>query len=243
MILRKLLLTSTAAIIGSAPATSGGAADSGLPVLRVKRTDDFAVTGDEHSGWRDAPWTVLHRRGTAGADYTARFKLLYSENGIYVLLDGSDRVLTASFQKDFEDLWTEDVFEVFLWTDERFPVYFEYEISPLERELPILIPNFGGTYLGWRPWHYEGPRRTRKAVRVFGGPQESGASIAGWRAEIFIPYDLLKPLQNVPPQPGTRWRANFYRVDHDHGQATAWDWARVGDSFHEYQKFGTLVFE
>ena len=36
------------------------------------------------------------------------------------------------------DLWNEDVFEVFLWTDERYPVYFEYEISPLNHELPIL---------------------------------------------------------------------------------------------------------
>ena len=24
---------------------------------------------------------------------------------------------------------------------------------------------------------------------------------------------------------------------------TAWDWSRVGPSFHEFQKFGTLVFE
>ena len=40
------------------------------------------------------------------------------------------------------DLWNEDVFEVFLWTDERYPVYLEYEISPLNHELPILDPEF-----------------------------------------------------------------------------------------------------
>jgi hypothetical protein len=28
-------------------------------------------------------------------------------------------------------------------------------------ELPILIPNFGGQFLGWRPWHYEGMRKTQ----------------------------------------------------------------------------------
>jgi len=39
-----------------------------------------------------------------------------------------------------------DVFEFFLWPDERYPVYFEYEISPLGHELPILIPNFGGQF-------------------------------------------------------------------------------------------------
>ena len=140
------------------------------------------------------------------------------------------------------DLWKEDVFEVFLWTDERSPVYFEYEISPLDRELPILIPNFGGRFLGWRPWHYEGGRRTRKATSIIGGPKQSQASIQGWRAEVFIPYALLTPLQNVPPKPGATWRANFYRMDHDQGKTTQWEWARVGDSFHEYEKFGSLIF-
>jgi hypothetical protein len=158
-------------------------------------------------------------------------------------MEGTDQVLTASLEDDFEDLWNEDVFEVFLWTDERFPIYFEYEISPLDRELPILVPNFDGKFFGWRPWHYDGDRKTKKGVSIVGGPQRAGAPIRGWRAEVFFPYDLLKPLPNVPPGPGTRWRANFYRVDYDGGQSTSWDWARVGPSFHEFTKFGTLLFE
>jgi hypothetical protein len=157
-------------------------------------------------------------------------------------MDATDRKLTSTMTEDFMHLWTEDVFEVFLWTDERYPVYFEYEISPLNRELPIIIPNFEGKFLGWRPWDYDGDRRIRKATSVSGGPKQSGAAIQGWRAEFFIPYALLRPLQNVPPVPGTRWRANFYRMDHDDGKHTQWDWARVGDSFHEYQKFGDLIF-
>ena len=46
--------------------------------------------------------------------------------GLYFLMEGTDRTLTATMNEDFMDLWKEDVFEVFLWTDERFPVYFEY---------------------------------------------------------------------------------------------------------------------
>jgi hypothetical protein len=146
-------------------------------------------------------------------------------------------------QEDFLNLWTEDVFEVFLWTDQRLPVYFEYEISPLGYELPILIPNFENKFLGWRPWHYGGDRKTRKATSIVGGPKQSGAGISGWKAEVFIPYELLRPLQNVPPQAGSHWRANFYRVDYDNGQSTSWDWSRVGPSFHEYQNFGTVIFD
>lgn len=72
---------------------------------------------------------------------------------------------------------------------------------------------------------------------------QPGASVDGWKAEVFVPYDLLSPMQNVPPKPGTWWRANFYRVDYDDNKSIGWDWARVGPSFHKFEKFGTLVFE
>jgi hypothetical protein len=223
---------------------AGARAQAGeRPRLTVPSVPDFEVTGTgEHASWQGAAWTALRRRQADGHPYDSRFKVLYSTTGLYFLMEGTDKKLTATMSEDFMDLWTEDVFEVFLWTDERHPVYFEYEISPLNHELPILIPNFGGQFLGWRPWHYERDRQTRKATSVTGGPKQSHAAIQGWRAEFFIPYALLRPLQNVPPKPGTRWRANFYRMDHDEGRSTQWEWAPVGKSFHEYEKFGELVF-
>ncbi|MHB8864382.1 MAG: carbohydrate-binding family 9-like protein [Pirellulaceae bacterium] len=214
------------------------------PTIHVHKSEDFTVTGHgDAAPWQGTPWVQLHRRPGGGHDYLTQFKMLYSEQGIYVLFDGTDNTITATMQEDFLDLWTEDVFECFFWTDERHPIYFEYEISPLGYELPILIPNLDGKFLGWRPWHYEGDRKTRKAVVAFDGVCKPHGKVSGWRAEVFIPYDLLKPLGNVPPRPGMRWRGNFYRVDYDDGRTTAWDWARVGPSFHEYQNFGTIVFE
>jgi len=224
--------------------TACGEDDPQRPVLHVKPTEDFEVTGDGSAeAWKSAEWTALNRRPGGKQEYLTRVKMLYSGKGLYVLFDGADNTLTATMTEDFANLWLEDVFEVFLWPDERQPVYFEYEISPLSHELPILVPNFGGQFLGWRPWHYEGDRKVRKAVAIIGGESKSGAAIEGWRAEVFFPYELLQPLQNVPPKPGTRWRANFYRMDYDGGAPTAWDWARVGPSFHEFEKFGTVVFE
>jgi len=215
-----------------------------LRTLKVVRTEDFTVNGKGDSpAWEKAAWESLHARGASENPCQTRVKMLYSQTGLYVFMEAQDRKITATMNEDFLDLWNEDVFEFFLWPDERHPVYFEYEISPLGFELPILIPNLDGKYLGWRPWHYEGSRRTVKATTAMGGPKESGATITGWRAEVFVPYDLLRPLRNVPPQSGTRWRANLYRVDYDDGKTTAWDWARVGPSFHEFQKFGMLVFE
>ena len=212
--------------------------------LRIPRTEDFTVNGKgDAPAWEKVAWEPLNLRTTNGHSYKTRVKMLYSRTGLYVLMDAEDRTLTATMNEDFLDLWNEDVFEFFLWPDEQYPVYFEYEISPLGFELPILIPNFEGQFLGWRPWHYEGDRKTQKATTIQGGPKQSGASIMGWKAEVFVPYDLLQPLKNVPPEPGTRWRANFYRVDYDNGKSTSWDWARVGPSFHEFRKFGELIFE
>jgi hypothetical protein len=213
------------------------------PRLSVKPARDFEVTGaGGNAAWRTADWVTLRRREPDGHPYDTRFKTLYSGTGLYFLIEGTDRTLTATMAEDFMDLWNEDVFEVFLWPDERYPAYFEYEISPLNRELPILIPNFGGQFLGWRPWHYERNRLTRKATDTIGGPKQPHASIQGWRAEFFIPYALLRPLQNVPPKPGTTWRANVYRMDYDEGKRTQWEWAHVQTGFHEYERFGELVF-
>jgi hypothetical protein len=223
------------------------------PAYRVASADDFAVDGTgSAAAWAKAAWASLTLRGApAGGDgprggdssRLGRFKMLYSSTGLYVLMDGDDRALTATMKEDFLDLWTEDVFEFFLWPDERYPVYFEYEISPLGFELPILVPNFGGQFYGWRPWHYEGARKTKKAVSVRGGPAKPGAAITGWSAEVFVPWDLLKPLQNVPPKIGARWRANVYRMDYDGGRTVSWNWAPLQGTFHQPAKFGTLIFE
>ncbi len=213
------------------------------PTMIVPRCEDFTVNGQgDHAAWNAAAWTPLQRRPGGKHEYTARFKMMYSAKGIYVLFDGSDQTLTATMQEDFLHLWEEDVFELFFWTDEKHPVYFEYEISPLGQELPILVPNLNQRFLGWRPWDYRGSRKIKKGVSARGGESRPLARVAGWRAEIFIPYELLKPLQQVPPQVGTRWRANFYRVDYDDEHVTGWDWARVGPSFHDFQNFGTLIF-
>ncbi len=213
-------------------------------VLKIQKTQDFPVTGDgSAAAWETIAWTTLTQRKGADVGYCTDIKMLYSDTGVYVLFRCGDRKVTASLDADFLDLWNEDVVELFLWPDERYPVYFEYELSPLNHELPILIPNFEGKFLGWRPWHYEGERLTRHATSVKGGKKESGAAIHEWTAEIFIPYELLKPLQQVPPHPGIRWRANFYRNDYDTKEMSYWSWQPIDNRYHEYQRFGTLLFE
>lgn len=201
--------------------------------MKVKSTKDFEIRGDSTGvPWKQATWVILPQRG-GDTKYQTRLKLLYSSTGVYCLFYCEDEKITSTLKEDFSDLYLEDVVEAFFWTDEKTPLYFEYELSPNNFELPILIPNHDGDFLGWLPWHYEGDRKTRHATTV---------TAKSWTAEFFIPYKLLKPLAQVPPVKGTRWRCNFYRLDYDRG-ISKWSWQLTNGNFHEFEKFGTVIFD
>ncbi|HEU5147494.1 MAG TPA: carbohydrate-binding family 9-like protein [Chryseosolibacter sp.] len=207
--------------------------------LLVRKTKNFDITGDgTASAWKTTEWIPLEKR-KGSSTYSTQAKVLYSDQGIYALFSCKDKKITASFQEDFANLWTEDVVEIFFWPDESSAIYFEYELSPLNYELPILVPNMNGQFLGWRPWQYEGERKTRHATKII--KADNGETTA-WIAEFFIPFALLKPLQNVPPKSGQSWRMNMYRIDYDN-EYTSWSWRPVKTNFHDYERFGTIRFE
>ena len=205
----------------------------------VKHTADFEVTGTgSAAAWKSAEWIDLTKRKGL-SQYTTRAKLLYSDSGIYALFSSNDEKITASLKEDFTNLWTEDVVEIFFWPDESVPLYFEYELSPLNHELAILVPNLDGDFLGWKPWQYEGPRKTRHEAKVL---TDNKQQTKGWVGEFFIPYALLKPLRNVPPVKGSTWRVNLYRIDYDQ-EYSSWTWQPVEKNFHDYKRFGVMRFE
>lgn len=208
--------------------------------LQIKHTPDFEVTGDgADAAWKSTRWFTLSRiKGSS--PYTTRVKLLYSDKGIYALYECEDKKINATLQEDFTSLWREDVIEIFFWPDETFPIYLEYELSPLNYELAILVPNLNGQSGGWMPWNYKGQKKTRKATKIL---KDADGNVTGWIGEFFIPYHLMRPLQNVPPKKGTEWRANVYRIDYDEPESSYWSWQPVNNNFHEFLKYGTFVFD
>lgn len=246
--MRKINLTSLfvfCLILGIKSLSTGATADDpDHDSLTIKKCQDFKVTGDGLSGtWNNTGWiNLVQQDQNASSSYKTKVKVLYSDAGLYFLFSCEDKKLTSSMKADNLNLYEEDVVEVFLWTDENFPVYFEYELSPFNYELPIMVPNNKGVFLGWLPWHYEGERKAQHSTSVNGGKMESGGSISGWIAEFFIPFKLLAPLSQVPPKPGTRWRANMYRIDYDDGSAH-FSWQKTNKTFHDYKNFGTYIFE
>ena len=207
--------------------------------LVVKKTKDFIINGNGNAvEWSKAEYLELPKRKSGSMNYQTKMKILYSETGIYCLDECEDKIITSTIKADFEDIYNEDVVEVFFWPEESSVIYFEYELSPYNYELPILVPNYNGKFLGWRPWHYEGNKKTRHAATI----NKEGDKVISWTAEFFIPYKLMEPLQNMPPKKGMKWRANFYRIDYDKG-TTYWSWRPTRKNFHDYESFGTIIFD
>src|SRR5262245_12438524 len=83
-------------------------------LLHVRPTEDFEITGDGRSKvWQKAEGQPLSRRG-GKIPYETSVKMLYSKTGLYVLFEGTDKQVTATMPEDFQDLWKEDAFEVYL---------------------------------------------------------------------------------------------------------------------------------
>ena len=113
-------------------------------ILSIKKTKDFEVSGKgDAANWKETSFVALtHRKGNK--HYSSQFKILYSEKGIYCLYVSQDSLITSTIREDFADIYNEDVVEVFFWPNEKSNIYFEYELSPYNYELPILVPNYDG---------------------------------------------------------------------------------------------------
>ena len=108
--------------------------------LQVLQTSDFKVNGKgSDAAWEKTPWVNMQNSSPGIASYSSQFKILYSEKGIYVLMEGDDQKITTTYKKDFDDLYKGDVFEVFFHPNPKEPVYFEYEINALNKELVLVL--------------------------------------------------------------------------------------------------------
>lgn len=211
--------------------------------ISINKTTDFDITGKGTSNnWKAANWVKIEQRAHLNIYMETKVKVLYSETGIYFLFYNKDPKLNASIKENGKHLWTEDVIEVFLWPDPSKEVYFEYELSPLNYELPLMVMNFDGKPHRWQAWSFEDDRKIQHKTSVQGGNKVNGASIESWTAEFFIPYSLFLPMQRTLPKSGTKWRVNFNRMDYLDKKEIYWSWQDLPDSFHEINRFGMMIF-
>ena len=215
--------------------------------LSVVRATDFVINGKgDNTEWDKAKWNNMTKLDTGGRSYESKFKIIYSSTGIYVLFSGEDDRITTKEYNDFESIYNGDVFEVFLLPMPLTPIYFEYEINQMRKELILTLSKTSNQLYSWAPRYpsIEERKPIKKQVNVTGGKAEVGGSIKAWTAEVFLPYTILSLLPNMPPASGTVWRANFCRLDYDSGKMIKYSWTpTIQKSFHEIEKFQSIRFE
>ncbi|PYI55482.1 carbohydrate-binding family 9-like protein [Paenibacillus flagellatus] len=153
-----------------------------------------------------------------------------SEAYVHVRFECEDDHVVATYENRDDPIYEEDVVEIFIDTAGEGTSYREYEFSPRGVIFDALIAKAPG----------QGPK-------VDTSWDDEGLLLRIERPnERLTVYDIALPIASMerPPEPGTTWRMNVYRIDDDKdGRRHFWAWSPTGAvNFHVPEKFGTVVF-
>jgi hypothetical protein len=216
-----------------------------LPTLRVPRIGGrIRVDGDlAKAPWRGiAAVPLVDATGAARALQPTALRLAHDGERLYVAFACADRDVWGTHRGRNAPIYDEEVVEAFLAPGADARSYFELETSPLGAWFEARVESPDGvrsTMRVDRDWVCAGWER---AQRVDGDLARRDGSHRGWSAEWAIPFAALAA---PPPAPGTRWRANFFRIDRANGgEFSAWSPTLASPpDFHVPARFGVLEFD
>ena len=173
-------------------------------------------------------------------DYTTFVQVFHDEQNLYLTFVCHDLDIHSSYTKRDENLWKEEAVEVFIDTDQQPNDYVEIEVSPKNILYDSYITD---------PQNIDVPD-TKKfdlsgiqtAVKVNGTTQNRNDKDQSWTVEMAIPFKEL--IENFhPDQLNTfSWRINFYRLNQDKSPLKYMAWSPTQGTFHQPDKFGTIIF-
>ena len=204
--------------------------------LRAKYiTRDFQPNGAlDAPEWASAPLFHLEQGcqdGKVHPEVSSTVQLLWSDRFLYLSFQCPFTVLTdfgpaKSSERVHQEgsLWDKDVVEFFCAPDpNHLRRYTEFEWAPNNEALDLVLRDGRSDFVWSSKMEWQ--------VKV-----DPVAKI--WRCEARIP---LKALSETSPTVGSRWRANFYRLDRSSSSALASNPVLTG-SFHTPDRFGWLEF-
>lgn len=178
----------------------------------------------------------------------------YSSQALWLGLRFEDEHIWSTLDND-GDLWTQEVFEIFIAPQGPDNSYIEIQISPAGAVFDAHFTSHRSHLGTARAWDFEG---LQSAVYVAGTLNDDSDEDRFWSAEIMLPFAGLPfsfgdektndeqasdPAAQAPA-PGDTWRVNLYRFDRpDDEQTIAYGWSTAprGD-FHQIDAFGAWTF-
>lgn len=212
-----------------------------LPVYRVARVaSPIEIDGRlDEPAWRAALQIPMVDSLTgAPPRYPTVARILRDERYLYVAFDCSDdQVFVRPGRQHDDPIYEDEAVEVFLDPTGTGRNYVEIDVSPAGVTFDARFESWRSD-LGWaRLWESGAP--------VAAWIDRSRSGERGWTAELRLPIEAVRGAE-PPPRPGSRWRANLYRLE-THNRAGAVEGQAFsppyrGD-FHALDRFGWLVFD
>ncbi|MCD6289319.1 MAG: carbohydrate-binding family 9-like protein [Anaerolineae bacterium] len=192
--------------------------------------------------WEKAQAVSLVRNQDGGpAQFSTSVRLLWDDRYLYVSFVCEDPDIWGTMRERDSHLWEEEVVEVFLDGNQNGKLYFEFEVSPLNVQLDLMVVKRPGEpsqpFFAWdcRGWE--------TAVWVDGDVNERTSRDHEWSVEMAIPLDEIYTTPRHP-QPGDTWRLGLYRIERPQGTSPhLYAWSPTRDvTFHVPERFGFLTF-
>jgi Carbohydrate family 9 binding domain-like len=201
---------------------AGLQAQAGLPVYGVRRTvDAIRIDGKlDEASWILSPRVSgmqLNDDPSRQPKFPTEAALVWDDMKLYVAFGCADADPWGRMKNRDDQLWQEEVVEVFLDPDGDGQNYAELEVSPNNVVVDLLIPN----------------AKTLNANNVRSNIAGLETAVtrraAGWVVEIAIPWKGLADAGvSAAPLVGSRWRAGLYRIKRPGGAAKADQLAKLG---------------
>jgi uncharacterized repeat protein (TIGR03806 family) len=170
-----------------------------------------------------------------------RTKLLWDRQYLYLLAELEDHDLFADVTEHDGKTWDNDVFELFLKPDAKFPGYYEFHVNARGTKMDMFVPNKqSGGYEALRAanhFHWQ------TAVQRRGTLDDRSDRDQGWTVEGRIPWLDLMPTGGRP-DPDEIWHVAFCRYDYSKDRSPELSSsARLTEvNFHRTEDYSPLRF-
>jgi len=176
--------------------------------------------------------------------YPTEAKCAWDDQHLYFAFVAEDPDIWSHYTQRDQNLWEEEVVEVYLDPDGDGKNYREFEVNPRNAVVDLNIPqgiDIGDVEVA-RKWDAV---NLQAAVRANGTINRREDTDRSWTVELALAWEDLTP-EGTPPKIGEVWRAQLYRIDRsrtlpgpEKQEFSGWS---PTDTFHNPLRFGRLVF-
>ncbi|MCK9459439.1 MAG: carbohydrate-binding family 9-like protein [Proteobacteria bacterium] len=162
-------------------------------------------------------------------------RLMWDDAALYVAVKAEDDFLQSKYEKNDDELWHEDAFEIFLDPRGDKKDYYEIQVSPAGLVFDSYLPRYRKNDNAWSCG-------AKVAAKLDGTLNDGEGGDKGWTAELAIPWKSLEKGGGVPPGSAEGLKINLFRVDvvGDKTEYSAWSPPLRGD-FHALDRFRAVA--